>query len=280
MTYKFTDQGITTYSAYYITKYHTIYTVIYTSTNSTMSGGGPLPTVTNEIILSIDDLKAAADRKLGRLAREFYNSGSTDQRTITANSDAFLKYHLRSRVLVDVRGLDTSTTSLGVKVKFPVGCAPAGIARMASEIGEKGTARAARNWGVNMAVSSYASYSVEEIVRAAKDEAGKGGEKWDVKGAMQLGGGYAMQLYPMKDRVMQAKILRRAEEAGCRAVFLTGDSPVLGVRFNEWRNDFRTPEGEFVSFLVLICWVFKFFFEEHRLMSMHLLEYRYWISYV
>lgn len=197
---------------------------------TTMSGGAPVPVPTRETILSIEDLKASADAKLPNLVREFYNSGSTDQRTIQANSDAYLKYHLRSRVLVDVRGLETSTVALGVKVKFPLGCAPAGMAGMATEIGELGTARAARRWGVHMAVSSFASYSVEEIVKAA-DEEGVGEA------------GYAMQLYPMKDRALQERILKRAEAAGCKAVFLTGDSPVLGVRFNEWRNDFRAPEG-------------------------------------
>ena len=50
-----------------------------------------------------------------------------------------------------------------------------------------------------------------------------------------------MQLYPMKDRAHQERILKNAEAAGCKAVFVTGDSPVLGVRYNEWRNDFRTP---------------------------------------
>lgn len=47
----------------------------------------------------------------------------------------------------------------------------------------------------------------------------------------------------MKDRALQERIIRQAESAGCSAIFLTADSPVLGVRYNEWRNDFRTPAG-------------------------------------
>ncbi|KAK5070554.1 hypothetical protein LTR51_007587 [Lithohypha guttulata] len=205
-----------------------------------MSGGAPLPEPTKEPILSISDLKEAADRKLPSLVREFYNSGSTDQRTIAANSDAFTKYHLRSRVLVNVRGLDTSTTALGRKVRFPVGCAPAGIQGMAHEDGELATARAAGRWGVNMGVSSFASYAVEEVI-----DAGKGVVETLDSGGMGevVGSAYAMQLYPMRDRALQERIVKRAEKAGCTAIFLTGDSPVLGVRYNEWRNDFRTPEG-------------------------------------
>lgn len=54
---------------------------------------------------------------------------------------------------------------------------------------------------------------------------------------------HAIQLYTMKNRVLQERVIRNAEVAGCSAIFLTADSPVLGVRYNEWRNDFRTPEG-------------------------------------
>lgn len=77
-----------------------------------------------------------------------------------------------------------------------------------------------------MAVSSFANYSVEEVTKA-----GLGKIK------------HAMQLYTMKDRPLQERIIKRAESAGCVAIFLTADSPVLGVRYNEWRNDFRTPTG-------------------------------------
>jgi (S)-2-hydroxy-acid oxidase len=47
----------------------------------------------------------------------------------------------------------------------------------------------------------------------------------------------------MKDRDRQLDMVRRAEAAGCVAVLLTADSPVLGVRHNERRNGFRTPAG-------------------------------------
>ena len=100
---------------------------------------------------------------------------------------------------------------------------------MAHPDGELATSRAARAIGVNQAISSFASFGIEDIVSAG----GSGTDKPS----------YAIQMYPMSDRGLQSRILARAEAAGCKAVFLTGDSPVLGVRYNEWRNDFRTPEG-------------------------------------
>ncbi|OCT44006.1 Peroxisomal (S)-2-hydroxy-acid oxidase GLO5 [Cladophialophora carrionii] len=197
-----------------------------------MSGGAPVLVPTDgekdddPIVLCMEDIKAVADAKLHEVARDFYNSGSTYQMTIHENSSAFNKYRLRSRVLVDVSKLSTQTTCLGGTVKFPLCVSPAGLQAMAHMDGELATARACAKVGVNMAISSFSNYSVEEVV---------------VAGAGKIS--HAMQLYTMKDRALQERIIKRAEAAGCKAIFLTADSPVLGVRYNEWRNDFRTPEG-------------------------------------
>jgi len=79
-----------------------------------------------------------------------------------------------------------------------------------------------------MGVSSFSNYSVEDVRSAASQNG-------------QIT--HVMQLHSMKDRARQERIIRRVESAGCTAVFLTADSPVLGVRYNEHRNAFRTPEG-------------------------------------
>ena len=159
---------------------------------------------------------------------EFYNSGSTDQITIHENSTAFSRYRLRPRVLVDVSGVDTSTTVFGRSISFPLSVSPAGLQAMAHPDGEAASSRACARKGVNMAISSFSNYSIE-AVRAAAAEIG----------AID----HAIQLYTMRDRELEERIIRKAEAAGCKAVFLTADSPVLGVRYNEWKNDFRTPEG-------------------------------------
>lgn len=99
---------------------------------------------------------------------------------------------------------------------------------MAHPDGELATSRACATMGVHMGVSSYANYPVEQIIDASK-EAGHIN--------------HAMQLYIMNDKAKQERIVRRAEAAGCKAIFLTADSPVLGVRCNEWRNGFKPPPG-------------------------------------
>lgn len=79
-----------------------------------------------------------------------------------------------------------------------------------------------------MGISSYSNHSIQQVREAG----------------LSVGPiNHAMQLYTMRDRDLELRIVQEAERRGCKAIFLTADSPVLGVRFNEWRNDFRTPEG-------------------------------------
>ena len=106
---------------------------------------------------------------------------------------------------------------------------------MAHIEGEKATSRACASAGINMAVSSYSNYNIPTVCIAGTT----------IDPTMR----HAIQIYSMKDRALQERIIASAEAAGCTAIFLTADSPVLGVRYNEWRNDFRTPEG--LSFPIL-----------------------------
>ena len=99
---------------------------------------------------------------------------------------------------------------------------------MAHPDGELATSRACASKGVTHAVSSFANFPIKDIRE-------NGLSVGPIK--------HAMQMYTLKDRELQLGIIKEAEKQGCSAIFLTADSPVLGVRYNEWRNDFRTPDG-------------------------------------
>ena len=99
---------------------------------------------------------------------------------------------------------------------------------MAHADGEVATSRACATIGINMGVSSFANHSVEEITAAGR-----------AVGPIY----HAMQMYSMNDRAMEERMIRRAEKSGCKAILLTADSPVLGVRYNEYRNGLIPPEG-------------------------------------
>jgi 4-hydroxymandelate oxidase len=75
-----------------------------------------------------------------------------------------------------------------------------------------------------MILSTLSTTPVEEVVAAAS------GPVW-------------FQLYVYKDRAATEGLVRRAEAAGCRALVLTVDAPLLGRRERDVRNRFRLPPG-------------------------------------
>lgn len=49
------------------------------------------------------------------------------------------------------------------------------------------------------------------------------------------------QLYVFKDRRQAGLLVRRAEASGFKAIVLTVDLPVMGIRRDDIRNDFKLP---------------------------------------
>lgn len=49
------------------------------------------------------------------------------------------------------------------------------------------------------------------------------------------------QLYIYKDRKLTESLVRRAEQAGFKAIILTVDAPTFGIRRSDARNKFELP---------------------------------------
>jgi len=75
-----------------------------------------------------------------------------------------------------------------------------------------------------MVVSSFATVKIEDVARAA------GAPLW-------------FQLYVQPDRGFTRALVERAQAAGCQALCVTVDSPVLGARNRETRIGFALPDG-------------------------------------
>ena len=50
-----------------------------------------------------------------------------------------------------------------------------------------------------------------------------------------------IQFYMYKDRDLNVKLIKRAEQAGYKALFVTVDLPVIGNRRSDIRNQFTIP---------------------------------------
>ena len=175
-------------------------------------------------MLSVDAFEHEAARRLERLAHDYYRSGSWGEQTVHANVEAWTRLWLRPRCMVDVQRRDASITLLGERLPSPLLVAPTALHRMAHDEGEVATARGAGACGVPMVLSSLSTCTVESVTRATR------GPVW-------------MQIYISQDRGFTRSLAQRAEAAGCRALMVTVDTPVWGVRERDIHNGFRVPDG-------------------------------------
>ena len=170
--------------------------------------------------INLLDYESLARERLQPEIWDYYQGGSDDEVTIQANRAAFARLLLRPRVLVDVSHIDMHTTVLGTPITMPVLVAPTASHKLAHPDGECATARGTGDAGTVMTVSTSATCRVEEVAEATS------GPLW-------------FQLYTHHSLETSAQLVRRVEAAGYRAIVLTVDSPYLGRRERDLRNQFR-----------------------------------------
>ena len=178
--------------------------------------------------INVFDYERLAKERMEPAHWDFYAGGSDDEVTLRANVSDFARIRLRPRVLVDVRQCDTGTSVLGTLVKMPMLVAPTALHCMAHPEGECETARGAGAAGTLMIAATDATRTAEEIAQAAS------GPLW-----------FQLYLYPTRE--IAAQLVRRAEEAGYKAIVLTVDLPVLGKRERDRRNGITIPPPPFVE---------------------------------
>lgn len=118
-------------------------------------------------LLNLDEIEAAAARRLSPRAWAYYFSASDDLHSKQLNRAVYRDILLRPRVLVDCTACDLSTSLLGHRVGVPFFIAPAAMARLAHPDGERAMARAAARFGAAQIVASNASMTPEQIVADA-----------------------------------------------------------------------------------------------------------------
>jgi isopentenyl diphosphate isomerase/L-lactate dehydrogenase-like FMN-dependent dehydrogenase len=170
--------------------------------------------------LNVADYERLAEEALDEASFGYFAGGAGDEHTIRHNRDAFDRWRLRPRVLVDVSSITTEATVLGETVSMPVLASPVAHLRMAHPEGELAVARAAAGAGTIMCVPTFAMAPPAEVAAAAPE-----GRRW-------------FQLYWHPDRGVTKSILDQAREAGCTALVFTVDLPKLGRRERDLRTRF------------------------------------------
>lgn len=175
-------------------------------------------------IASVSDYESLARDRVTEQAWSYVAGGAADEWTLRENCAAFQRLSLRTRVLRDLSDGDTQLTLFGQTFASPIFLAPIAYQRLVHPDGEIATALAAAAAQACMIVSTQASVSLEDIARQAT------APLW-------------FQLYFQPDRDFTANLVRRAEAAGYRALVVTVDAPVSGIRNREQRAGFSLPPG-------------------------------------
>jgi len=172
--------------------------------------------------VSLSDFESLARERIPRVAFEYISGGAADEITLRWNRESFDRIRLRPQILVDVSKLDTRLTLFGQELPFPILLAPTAYHRLVHPEGELATVKGAGAAGATLIASMLATTTIEEMAKAATQPL------W-------------FQTYILKDRGFTRDLVQRAESAGCKALCVTVDSPVVGVRNRDQRAKFSLP---------------------------------------
>ena len=171
--------------------------------------------------LNVWDYERLAADMLDEAAFGYFSGGADDEWTLRDNVEAFRRWQLRPRVLVDVAEPLDRGHGPGHELELPVLVAPTAYQRVAHPDGETGMARAAKAAGTIMCLSTFSTTAPADVIAT-------GATCW-------------YQLYVPRDEGLAREVITQAREAGFRALLLTVDAPVLGRRERDRRTGFRVP---------------------------------------
>jgi isopentenyl diphosphate isomerase/L-lactate dehydrogenase-like FMN-dependent dehydrogenase len=171
-------------------------------------------------VLTVEDLRRAAKRRLPRVVFDYIDGGAEAEQTLRENCRAFEAVTFRPRCAVATPVVETGTTVLGTPISLPMLLGPVGSCRMFYPRGEEAAARAAGKAGTIYALSTLSGCRLEEVKTATT------GPAW-------------YQLYLCGGREVATATIHRARQAGFSALVLTIDTPVAGMRERDIRNGTR-----------------------------------------
>ena len=172
--------------------------------------------------INLDDLRLAARRRLPRLAFDFIEGGVDGEVGIQRNEQAFRRYRLMPRYLVDISRRSQAQTLFGRTWASPFGFCPTGMAGLWRPGTDRLLATAAAKADIPNLMSCASNLAIEKAVALAPRN------MW-------------FQIYCGRDRRYTDEFLRRLADLGVETVVITVDVPVNGKRERNLRNGFSRP---------------------------------------
>ena len=171
-------------------------------------------------IVSIEDLRLAARRRLPRVIFDYIDGGADGEVTMRENMRAFQSITFQPKCAVKTPDCDLATSVVGIPLSMPFMLAPLGSSRMFYPRGEEVAAAAAGAAGIAYTLSTFSGCRLEDVKSASS-------------------GPCLLQLYLVGDRDVSRSMMRRAQDAGYSALVVTIDTAVAGLRERDFRNGSR-----------------------------------------
>ena len=197
--------------------------------------------------VTIADLRERAKFRLPRMAFDYIDGGAEREWTLHENCRAFEDVLFRPRSAVATTTCDLKATVLGTTINLPFILAPVGSSRMFFPRGEERAAAAAGKAGTVYSLSTLSGCRMEDVKAATS------GTAW-------------YQLYLVGGRDVALGAIARAKAAGFKALIVTIDTPVAGMRERDARNGVKQLVARNIStiphlgqMLVRPGWLYSFF---------------------
>ena len=172
--------------------------------------------------VNLEDIRKLAKKRLPKICFDFIEGGVDDEECLARNREAFSRYALLPRYLVDVSKRDQSVPLFGRTYASPFGISPTGVAELFRHGADTMLAEAAVAANIPFCLSTNSQPSLEKIAKIAP------GHLWP-------------QIYGSHDNKITADMVRRARDAGLKTLVLTVDVPIAPKRERNFRNGFSRP---------------------------------------
>ncbi len=175
-------------------------------------------------LVSLKDYERYAKERMDLNSLAYVCSGAGDEITYKRNEKAFENLFLETNTLEDLKGANTKIELFGQSYESPIFLAPVAYQKLVDVNGEIATAQAANVMNSCMCVSSFSSSTLENITSNTNSPL------W-------------FQLYIQPNMQINLELIKKAQILGFKALVITIDAPISGLRNSEQRAGFCLPNG-------------------------------------